>query len=123
MGSTLVYALVPIIVYCFNNPTLSHDEINKIVKWFYYSQIRQRYISQMPQKLDKDIGIVANSQTPFDDLLNIIRIERPLEISTDEFVGADTRNSLWSLMRWYFKSRNAICFSKGIGIRQNMGSK
>ena len=68
-----VYALVPIIVYAFNKgkENLSQIEINKIKKWFYYSQIRQRYISQMPQKLDKDISIVVKSETPFDDLLNI----------------------------------------------------
>lgn len=119
------YALVPIIVYCFNKGTqpLSQEEIKKIVKWFYYSQIRQRYISQLPQKLDKDNGIVAKNENPFDELLNIIRIERPLEISTDEFVGVDTRNALWGLMRWYFKSRNAVCFTTGVGIRQNMGKK
>lgn len=120
-----VYALVPIIVYCFNKggKPLSQDETGKIVKWFYYSQIRQRYISQMPQKLDKDVGVVVKSENPFDDLLNIIRADRPLEISTDEFVGADTRNALWSLMRWYFKSRNAVCFTTGVGIRRNMGKK
>jgi hypothetical protein len=120
-----VYALVPIIVYCFNKgkQPLSQEEINKIIKWFYYSQIRQRYISQLPQKLDKDNGIVAKHENPFDELLNIIKVERPLEISTDEFVGVDTRNALWGLMRWYFKSRNAVCFATGIGIRQNMGKK
>lgn len=119
------YALVPIIVYCFNKgkQPLSQQEIKKIVKWFYYSQIRQRYISQLPQKLDKDNGIVSKHENPFDELLNIIKVERSLEISTDEFIGVDVRNALWGLMRWYFKSRNAICFTTGVGIRQNMGSK
>lgn len=120
-----VYALVPIIVYTFNKKKepLTQDEIRKIKKWFYYSQLRQRYVSQLPQKLDKDIGIMVNSDTPFDDLLNIIKLERPLEISPDEFVGRDIRHPLYGLMRWYFKSRGAICFSTGIGIRQNMGPK
>ena len=124
-----VYALVPIIVYCFckceqGKKHLSQQEVKKIIKWFYYSQIRQRYISQMPQKLDKDIGVVVKSENPFDDLLNAIRVERPLEITKDEFVGvADTRHPLWALMRWYFKSRNAVCFTTGVGIRQNMGKK
>ena len=56
-----VYALIPIITYCFNKGSehLSQEEIKKIVKWFLYSQLRQRYISHMPQKLDKDIGIVV----------------------------------------------------------------
>lgn len=118
-----VYALVPIVVYVFNKgkENLSQVEINKIKKWFYYSQIRQRYISQMPQKLDKDVSIIVESETPFDDLLNIIKLERPLEISRDEFIGVDIRNPLYSLMRWYFKSKNAVCFSTGVSIRKNMG--
>ena len=78
-----VYALVPIIVYVFNKDgnKLSQIEIKKVIKWFYYSQIRQRYISQLQQKLDKDISIVVNQENPFDKLLNIIASERPLEIS------------------------------------------
>lgn len=120
-----IYALVPIIVYVFRKEktSLTQEEIKKIIKWFYYSQIRQRYVSQLPQKLDKDIGIVVRQENPFDELLNIIKSERPLEISPDEFEGVDVRNALFGLMRWYFKSRNAICFTTGIGIRQNMGKK
>ena len=120
-----VYSLVPIIVYVFNKDgrKLSQKEIKKIIKWFYYSQIRQRYISQLPQKLDKDIGIVANQDNPFDKLLNIISSERPLEISKDEFVGVGVSHALWGLMRFYFKSKDAICLSTGINIRKNMGKK
>lgn len=101
-----VYALIPIIVYIFNKEknNLSNDEIKKIVKWFYYSQIRQRYISQLQQKLDKDIGIVAKSENPFDELLGVIKLERPLEITPEEFKGIDVRNPMFGLMRWYFKS-------------------
>jgi uncharacterized protein with ParB-like and HNH nuclease domain len=120
-----VYALVPIIVYAFNKgkTPFNQEEIRKIKKWFYYSQLRQRYVSQLTQKLDKDIGIVVKSETPFDDLLNIIQLDRSLEITPEEFVGRDIRHPLYSLMRWYFKSRNAVCFSTGVGIRQNMGAK
>ena len=69
-----VYALIPIITYVYLKPNhkLSEEEIKKAVKWFYYSQIRFRYISQLPQKLDKDLKIVANSQSPFDELLKMI---------------------------------------------------
>lgn len=120
-----VYALVPIVVYVFNKEkeSLSQVEIKKIIKWFYYSQIRQRYISQLPQKLDKDISIVVKSESPFDEMLNTIQLERSLEITPEEFIGVDIRHSLYNLMRWYFKSRNAICLTTGVGIRQNMGKK
>ncbi len=67
---------------------MNQEEVKKIVKWFYYSQIRQRYISQLQSKLDKDVGIIWNESNPFDKLLNIIAAERPLEIHKDEFVGS-----------------------------------
>lgn len=120
-----VYALIPIVAFVFRKgkDSLTQTEIRKIIKWFYYSQIRQRYISQLPQKLDKDLGIVAKSENPFDEMLNGIKLERPLEISPDEFEGVDVRNALYSLMRWYFKSKNAVCLTTGMGIRQNMGKK
>ncbi len=120
-----VYALIPIIAYVYSKPNhkLSEEELMKVVKWFYYSQIRFRYTSQLPQKLDKDLGIVAKSSSPFDELIKLIEEERPLEIKTSEFVGRDIRHPLFSLMRWYFKSQGAVCFGTGLQIRRNMGSK
>jgi hypothetical protein len=84
---------------------------------------RNRYISQLPQKLDKDLGVIAKSEHPFQDLLNVIEEERPLEIKTSEFVGRDVRHPLFSLMRWFFKSKGAVCLGTGIQLRKNMGSK
>jgi len=120
-----VYALVPIITYVYHKPEhkLSEAEISKIVQWFYYSQIRFRYISQLPQKLDKDLGIIERSQNPFDELIKIIEEERPLEIKPSEFVGRDIRHPLFSLMRWYFKSQGAVCLGTGLQLRRNMGKK
>jgi len=120
-----VYALVPIIVYSFdkNGAHLSDAEIRKMVKWFYYSQIRFRYASQLPQKLDRDLRLIAGSSSPFDDLLKVIEEERPLEIVPGEFEGRAISHPLFGLMCWYFKSRNAICFTTGVAIRQAMGKK
>lgn len=120
-----VYALVPIITYVYLKPghKLSEEEIKKMVKWFYYSQIRFRYISQLPQKLDKDLGIIERSDNPFDELVRIIEEERPLEIKPSEFVGRDIRHPLFSFMRWYFKSQGAVCLGTGLQLRKNMGKK
>jgi len=120
-----VYALIPIIVYVFNKSgnKLTQLEIKKIIKWFYYSQIRQRYISQLPQKLDNDIKVAVHSENPFDELLGVIKAERPLEINKDEFVGARVQHPLFNLMKAYFKSRKAICFGTGLGLSINMGKK
>lgn len=118
-------ALVPIIVYAYNkgNERMTQKEIKKAIKWFYYSQIRTRYVSSLAQKLDKDVGIVANEPNPFDKLLTIIETDRRLEIDKNEFVGAGISHPLWGLMKFYFRSKEAICLSTGISIRRNMGKK
>ena len=120
-----IYALVPIIVYCFDKGSqhLTETEIRKMVKWFYYSQIRARYVSQLPQKLDRDLRTVAESAKPFDDLLQVIEEESRLEIMPLEFEGRGISHPLFSLMRWYHKSRGAVCFTTGIALRRNMGAK
>ena len=120
-----VYALIPIIVYCYDHRErhLTDEEIRKIVKWFYYSQIRSRYVSQLPQKLDIDLRTIENSDHPFDELLAAIAEERRLEITPEEFEGRTISHPLFGLMRWYFKSQGAICFTTGVGLRQNMGEK
>jgi Putative DNA-binding domain len=120
-----IYALVPIIVYVFHKQwqKLWQEEISKIIKRFYYSQIRVRYISQLPQKLNKDLSIVKNSQSPFDDLLGVIKDERPLTIDENEFIGVGIQHPLFGLMKWYFKSKWAVCLSTGLTLRKNMGKK
>lgn len=120
-----IYALVPIIVFCFdkNGNSLTEQEIKKIIKWFYYSQLRTRYISQLPQKLDYDLKVVKDSEQPFDALLNVILADSRAEVIPSEFVGRAVQHPLFSLMRWYFKSKNAMCLSTGVSIRRNMGAK
>jgi hypothetical protein len=120
-----IYALVPIIVYCFDkgNDHLTKVEIGKIVKWFYYSQVRVRYVSQLPQKLDRDLRLIGEAESPFDELLAVIAEERRLEITPDEFVGRSISHPLFGLMCWYFKKRGAVCFTTGLAIRHAMGKQ
>lgn len=120
-----IYALVPIIAYCFHKDDdhLTEVEIRKIVKWFYYAQIRTRYVSQLPQKLDRDLRLVTEAEQPFDELLQVIKDERPLEITADEFVGHSISHPLYPMMRWYFKSKGAYCFTTGVKLRQPMGKR
>ncbi len=119
------YALVLIIVYCFDKQGshLNDAEIRKMVKWFFYSQIRSRYVSQLPQKLDRDLRTIKESPSPFDVLLQVIAEENRLEILPTEFVGRAIQHPLFSMVRWYLKSRGAVCFTTGMSLRKNMGSK
>jgi hypothetical protein len=120
-----VYALVPIIVYCYqkDGKHLSDVEFRKMVKWFYYSQIRSRYTSQLPQKLDRDLRAIKESSSPFDDLLQVIAEDSRLEVEPFEFVGRIIQHPLYAMTRWFLKSRGAVCLTTGLPIRKNMGAK
>ena len=120
-----VYALIPVIVFCYqkHGETIPEQQLWRIIKWFYYSQIRKRYISQLPQKLDFDLRIVKESDRPFEQLLGVIAEDRRIEIIPDEFVGRSVSHPLYGLMRWYLKSRGATCFTTGLGLHKNMGEK
>jgi uncharacterized protein with ParB-like and HNH nuclease domain len=120
-----IYALVPFIYYVYHKEgtTLNESEINKIIKWSYYAQIRQRYTSQLPQKLDKDLRIIKDIEAgvnPFDKLLNNIDIERPLKITSSEFKGLTGSNPLFNLMKFYFRKINAVCLNKGTSLNISM---
>jgi hypothetical protein len=116
---------VPIIVYCCDKKGahLTDTEIRKIVKWFYFAHTKARYINQLQQKLDSDLRTLTESSQPFDDLLQIIADEHRLEILPSDFAGRAIQHPLFSMIRWYFKSRGAVCFTTGIGLRKNMGTK
>ena len=120
-----VYAFIPIIVYCFKKQgkPLTDREVKKAIKWFYYSQIKARYTSTMPQKLDRDLRIVVEEDEPFDALLAVIAEDKVLEIRPSDFEGRAISHPLFGLMRWYFKSQNAVCFTTGVHLRKNMGKK
>lgn len=121
-----IYALIPIIVYCYDKGRehLTDQEIRKVVKWFYFSQIRARYVSQLPQKLDRDLRIVQESASPFDQLLRVIEEEQGrLKVEPFELEGRAIQHPLFSMMRWLLKSRGAVCFTTGLSIRRNMGPK
>ena len=77
----------------------------------------------MPQKLDKDLSTIKDNENPFDALLGIIAEERPLEVKASEFVGHDIRHPLFNMMKWYFKSKGAVCLGTGLNLRRNMGKQ
>ncbi len=120
-----VYALIPIIVFFYSRhgETIPEKQLWRIIKWFYYSQIRTRYVSQLPQKLDFDLRIIRDGELPFEQLLGVIAEERPLEVQPDEFVGRTISHPLFGLLRWFIKSQGATCFTTGLGLHKNMGKK
>jgi hypothetical protein len=77
----------------------------------------------LPQKLDFDLRIIKEKTRPFEELLAVISEDKRLKIVPDEFVGRTVSHPLFGLMRWYFKSKGAACFTTGLGLQKNMGKK
>ena len=122
-----IYAIIPLIVLKYSDGPSNQwneEKIKKAIKWFYYSQIRNRYVYGLPAKLDYDLNILKYSDQPFDDLLSVIEEDRILKITPDEFEYAGIGSPLWSMMKWYFKSKNAKCLTTGVSILgHNIGKK
>lgn len=111
------YALIPIITFCFKvDRPLTEIEIKKMAKWFYYSQIWSRYSFQVQTKMDYDLRLVKESEQPFDDLLQVIRDERPLKIEANQFLGRTVSHPLFTMVRWLFKSQEATCLTTGVKL-------
>lgn len=119
-----VFALIPMIVHSYDHDqALTDAQIRRMIKWFYYSQIRQRYASQTTTKLDADLKVVAEAELPFDRMLGVIEESHRLEIRPDEFMYRGVLHPLFSMMRWLLKSRGAVCLTTGVGLQMNMGAK
>ncbi len=56
-------------------------------------------------------------------MLQVIADESRLEVLPFEFEGRGIQHPLFSMVRWYLKSRGAICFTTGMKLRKNTGSK
>lgn len=119
-----VYALIPMIAFVFkNNNRLSDVQIKQMIRWFLYSQIKERYLSQLGSKLDRDIKIIYENAEPFKVLIDEIQSERHLQIKPEDFIGKMVTNPLFNLMKMYFKSVNAVCLGTGSGLSKNIGKK
>ncbi len=119
-----VYALIPMIAFVFkNNNRLSDVQIKQMIRWFLYSQIKERYLSQLGSKLDRDIKIIYENAEPFKVLIDEIQSERHLQIKAEDFIGKMVTNPLFNLMKMYFKSVNAVCLGTGSGLSRNIGKK
>ena len=62
-------------------------------------------------------------KTPFDELLSVLEGDGGLDISPNFFRSTTISHPLFSILRWYFKSRNAVCLNTGVQLRENLGSK
>lgn len=118
------YVMVPLVAWLYHqkqSPT--EQSIRRMVRWFYLSQARQRYSVGVLQKLETELKVIARSNDPWDHLVAFIAEKRPLRITPEELERVVIQSPLFTVMRWIFKARDAICLTTGAKLHQVMGEK
>jgi hypothetical protein len=117
------FVLVPIVAWLFRKEKPSEASIKRMVRWFYLAQARQRYSVGVQQKLDTELKIIESLADPWPQLESFIAEKRPLKVMESELERAPNQNPLFTVMRWIFKARGAICLTTGTKLHQTMGEK
>ncbi len=118
------YVMVPLVAWLFQHQTNPGEEsIGRMVRWFYLAQARQRYSVGVLQKLETELKVIARNAEPWDHLVSFIAEKRSLKVTPDELVGVVIQSPLFTVMRWVFKARGAICLTTGAKLHQIMGKK
>lgn len=94
-----------------------------MVRWFYLSQARQRYSVGVLQKLNTELKVIEKGADPWDHLVGFIAEKRSLEITEQELERVAIQSPLFTVMRWIFKARGAVCLTTGSKRHQIMGGK
>jgi hypothetical protein len=118
------YVMVPLVAWLFHqkqNP--SEQSIARMVRWFYLSQARQRYSVGVLQKLETELKVINRTPEPWDHLVSFIAEKRPLKVTPEELERVVIQSPLFTVMRWIFKARDAICLTTGAKLHQVMGEK
>ena len=123
-----IYALIPIIVFCYDRQgkPLNDQEIRKLVRWFYYSQLGLEYIQRLPgEDLDRDLQIIHTSKNPLDELLEKMHFWglKHSEIPSVVLIGTPSANLFSRVIIWYFRSRGVCCLQTGKKLRANVGKE
>lgn len=118
------YVMVPLVAWLYRqkqNP--GEQSIARMVRWFYLAQARQRYSVGVLQKLETELKIIERNPEPWEHLVSFIAEKRPLKVTPDELERVVVQSPLFTVMRWVFKARDAICLTTGAKLHQVMGER
>lgn len=116
-------ALVPIIAHLIaNNCKFLSDNKNGFLYWMFHALNWSRYSGQTDQRLDKDVQIAINSQTPINDLVDQIIDQRGrIKVTPDDLQGKDAGHPLYRMLYIITKHNKAIDWANGGAISDTIG--
>ena len=118
------FVIVPVVAWLYHAKEKPNQvSIKRMVRWFYLAQARQRYSVGVLQKLNTELKVIEKGADPWDHLVGFIAEKRSLEITEQELERVAIQSPLFTVMRWIFKARGAVCLTTGSKLHQIMGDK
>ncbi|MBN1348386.1 DUF262 domain-containing protein [candidate division KSB1 bacterium] len=115
--------LVPIIAHLIkNNCKFLSNNRNGFLYWMFHALNWSRYSGQTDQRLDKDVQIAIDSQTPIIDLINQIIDQRGrIGVTPDDLQGKDAGHPLYRMLYIITKHNKAVDWANGGAISDTIG--
>lgn len=118
------YVMVPLVAWLYRLPSAPGEQsIKRMVRWFYLSQAKQRYSVGVLQKLETELKVVERNVEPWDQLIAFIAEKRSLSFTPEELAGLAIQSPIFTVMRWVFKAKGAVCLTTGAHLHQVMGPR
>jgi hypothetical protein len=116
--------LVPVVVYLSRHSgKFERDqEMRRFVHWMYASSTWARYSSQTDQKLDHDISIIQQNESPWKSLVDAIIEQRGrIEVKPSDMEGRIVQHPLYRMTYIMAKAKGAIDWFNGSPLDSTHG--
>jgi len=115
--------LVPIIAHISTKGgSFTSTDKNMFLYWMFLALIWGRYSGQTDQRLDRDVYLAINSQSPVNDLINEIEDQRGrIEIKASDLEGRGAGHPLHRILYIISKYNKAIDWANGGSLQDTMG--
>ena len=109
--------LIPIIKYLDNKEeiSLSRQEKNHFFRWMYLAMMWTRYSGSADSDLDHDLSIIEDSETPIEDLVDVIRQERGgrLKVDASDLNEETRQSSFYTILKILTRANKPIDWKSG----------
>lgn len=117
--------LVPVVVYLARHSgKFENDrEMRSFIHWMYAASTWARYSSQTDQKLDHDISIIQQGETPWKELVDAIIEQRGrIEVKPSDLEGRIVQHPLYRMTYVMAKAKGAIDWFNGSPLDATHGA-
>jgi len=114
--------LVPLVLYLSSKERFGDEtELRRAVHWLYAANAWARYTGQTDQRLDHDLSLVRQSDSPWSKLVSAIIDQRGrIEVKASDLEGRSTQHPMYRMAYILIKTKGGIDWCNGhpLDLRQ-----